>query len=842
MNNKTVTPKHGDPAPLDFAAANVSLSEFAQAKVRCYLNVLLMGLAMVAYYYQPSLGFDRVIFTFIATAGSAAFLFLWALAIQKGHLRGKWRIAQRITSIILDNVSITWILWFGGQSLAGIYGIYIWISVGYGLRYGLPWLYANLVTSVIGFSIGGYFSPFWSQFPGLFGGLIFGLIIVPVYTGFLIKKLNQTTAERESAYQAKSQFIARMSHELRTPLHGIISMADLMNREPLSPSMREKMRMISVSSTTLLELINKVLDISKFESGKAELLVQPMDLHSVVCDAATIVTPKAKEKGLQVYTYIDSRLDNQLMGSPHQLSEVLVNLAGNAAKFTETGFISIKACRVSDSDLSTRVLFEIVDTGPGIPEHELEHVFESFAQVDNSITRKYGGTGLGTAISREIVQLMGGTIEVASKVGVGTQFSFEVEFDKQKDRDSIHSIYPLNALVIGANESQKGTLVSNLGKLGAAVNFVENPNDVAQAPIETAEESKPDLIYVCVNRFENNLGAFSRKLIQQYGDDRSIPQVGIGEESLRQKCISAGFSSYISDDLDGAHIERTLGIARAFKQDYVDKETFEIDSGALRIIVADDNVTNQRIAQLTLEEAGHHCTLVSSGREFLDRVADEEFDIGILDMHMPDIDGVETARIFKFSFFDREMPIIMMTADNRIEARAAAEGAGIEKFLTKPLKPAILVRTISELVPRAATPLSGYTPDSISNLPSADHRDSLLAYKELDELLEYMEHAEAVNFFDEFFDDAEHQINVLSGEISLNEVETIKDNMHSLAGAAATVGARSLSEIARQIELSDANQILTNAHEFLEKLKTVFERTKRGIKARYTEQAADKTA
>lgn len=293
MKNKTLTSSQGDRAPLDFAAANDSLSEFAQAKVRCYLNVILMLLALMAFYYQPSLGIDRVFLTFCATAGSATFLFLWAWAIKSGRLKGRWRTAQRVSSIILDNVSITWILWFGGQSLAGIYGIYIWISVGYGLRYGLPWLYANLVTSVIGFCIGGYFSPFWSQFPGLFGGLVFGLIIVPVYTGFLIKRLNQTTAERESAFRAKSEFIARMSHELRTPLHGIISTAALINRESLNQSMQEKMRMISVSSTTLLDLINKVLDISKFESVKVELLNQRMDLHAVISDSSTVISPKA---------------------------------------------------------------------------------------------------------------------------------------------------------------------------------------------------------------------------------------------------------------------------------------------------------------------------------------------------------------------------------------------------------------------------------------------------------------------------------------------------------------------------------------------------------------------
>ena len=157
MNNKHLAESQGNAAPLDFAAANESLSEFAQAKVRCYLNVVLMSLALIAYYFQPALGIDRVFYTFCATAGSAAFLFAWAWGIQTGKLSGKWRFAQRVTSILLDNICITWILWFGGQGLAGIYGIYIWISVGYGLRYGLPWLYANLITSVVGFSIGGYF-------------------------------------------------------------------------------------------------------------------------------------------------------------------------------------------------------------------------------------------------------------------------------------------------------------------------------------------------------------------------------------------------------------------------------------------------------------------------------------------------------------------------------------------------------------------------------------------------------------------------------------------------------------------------------------------------------------
>lgn len=842
MKNKTLTTSHDGPAPLDFAAANVSLSEFAQAKVRCYLNILLMSLALVAFYYQPTLGIDRVILTFCATAGSAAFLFLWAWAIKSGYLTGRWRTAQRVTSIVLDNVSITWILWFGGQSLAGIYGIYIWISVGYGLRYGLPWLYANLVTSVVGFSIGGYFSPFWSQFPGLFGGLIFGLIIVPVYTGFLIKRLNQTTAERESAFRAKSQFIARMSHELRTPLHGIISTADLMNREPLSPSMREKMRMISVSSTTLLDLINKVLDISKFESGKVDLVTQPMDLHAVISDAATIVSPKATEKGLQVYTYIDPEVENVLIGSPQQLGEVLVNLSGNAAKFTEAGYISLRALFVEETLETVSVRFEILDTGPGIPEGEVEHIFESFAQVDDSITRKHGGTGLGTAIAREIVHLMGGEISVASTVGIGTQFSFEITLDKHKGRDNIRDIYPIDALLFGLDKPDDEILQVGLRKLGATVSRYVNIRTFEDELEANNSTPLPEIIFIDVQNYYQNLGAITYQIAQLLGSNRTIPIVAIGQESFRAACVDAGFSMFIERINDQKLLERTLSLARAYKQDYVDGEALRSEITGLRILLADDNSTNQRIAQLTLEEAGHFCVVTSNGREFLEKLEVEEFDIGILDMHMPIMDGIEVAKIVQFSYFDRDMPLMMMTADNRIEARAAAEGAGIAKFLTKPLKPAGLLKAIAEMTVSNKSIDTERAGGQVLNMLEKNVSDETIASEAVEELMEFMEIEEAREFFAEFFEDSEKQIHVLEGDVEENGIELVKREMHSLAGAAATIGANKLSRLAREIELMPAQEILLQSEERRIALNNSFRECKEYLVREYLNNKPSQTA
>lgn len=842
MKNKASTTGRGDSAPLDFAAANVSLSEFAQAKVRCYLNILLMVLALVAFYYQPSLGIDRVILTFCATAGSAAFLFLWAWAIKSGYLRGRWRTAQRITSIVLDNLSITWILWFGGQSLAGIYGIYIWISVGYGLRYGLPWLYANLVTSVVGFSIGGYFSPFWSQFPGLFGGLIFGLIIVPVYTGFLIKRLNQTTAERESAFRAKSQFIARMSHELRTPLHGIISTADLMHREPLSSSMREKMRMISVSSTTLLDLINKVLDISKFESGKVDLITQPMDLHAVISDASTIVSPKATEKGLQVYTYIDPEIENVLIGSPQQLGEVLVNLSGNAAKFTEAGYISLRALFLEETLETVSVRFEVIDTGPGIPEEEVEHIFESFAQVDDSITRKHGGTGLGTAIAREIVHLMGGDISVVSTLGIGTQFSFEITLDKHKERDNIRDIYPIDAVVLGVDKPLDETLQVCLSKLGANVSRYINLRAFEDELEENNTTPLPEIIFVDVQNYSQNLGAVTYQIAQLLGSDKTIPLVAIAEESHRSACVDAGFSMFINNIENQKLLERTLSVARAYKQDYSDGEALRSEVTGLKILLADDNSTNQRIAQLTLEEAGHFCVVTNNGREFLEKLEGEEFDLGILDMHMPIMDGIEVAKIFQFSYFDRDMPLMMMTADNRIEARAAAEGAGIARFLTKPLKPAGLLKAISEVTKDGDLKHVEHAGDQILNMVEQDDVDEVVAREAIEELLDFMDIEEARGFFGEFFEDSEKQIQALEGNLEEKGINFIKHEMHSLSGASATIGATNLSQVARAIEIMNGEEIISQSETLRAGLNRAFLECKEYLLNEYLDDKPSQTA
>ena len=374
--------------------------------------------------------------------------------------------------MVSDMFFITWVLYFGGVSFAGLFALYIWITVGDGIRYGLKYLFGTLGLSVVCFAGAAWYTPFWHANPGLVAGMMFGLIVVPFYVGWLIKQLQRAVAEKDLAYRAKGDFVAMMSHELRTPLHGIISISDLLRGTSASPKQREMIRIISTSSNSLLELINRVLDISKFESRSIALQQQPMDLHEVVNDTANILWPQALEKGLALQVYIDPEIHNALIGSPHQLQEVLINLCGNAVKFTEAGQVAVRVLHKGETEDTVTVRFEIRDTGPGIPKHALANIFEPFVQSDSPMTRKHGGTGLGTAFAKELIRLMDGHIDVESTEGVGTKFTIDVDLQKLRERDEVSPLFPFTVAGIGFDEAE-GHLATVLSQFGTKiVNFL----------------------------------------------------------------------------------------------------------------------------------------------------------------------------------------------------------------------------------------------------------------------------------------------------------------------------------------------------------------------------------
>lgn len=831
-----------------FAASADALSEIAQAKIRNWIHVAIVLLAVIAMRFDPSIDPVKVFFTAVFGLPAGACLYLWANYLNDYNPRKEWRIAQRATCMVSDMFLITWVLHFGGVTFAGMFAMYIWIAVGYGIRYGLPYLHATMALSIAAFSIAAWYTPFWHQNPGLVAGMLFGLLIVPAYVGWLITQLQKAVAEKDLAYRAKSDFVAMMSHELRTPLHGIISTADLLRGTASSPKQKEMIRIISTSSNTLLELINRVLDISKFESNSIKLQRQAMDLHAVVNDTANILWPQVLQKGLSLQIYIDPEINNSLIGSPHQLQEVLINLLGNAVKFTDSGHVSARVLFKGESEENVSVRFEISDTGPGIPKHALANIFEPFAQADSPTTRKHGGTGLGTAFAKELIRLMGGNIAVDSTEGVGTKFTIDVALQKLHERDEVASLYPFTVAAIGFATSQQ-ELSAVLSHFGTRIVYFSNVAEFAGYFATESNGSYPEAIFVEADAFADNLGGVVRSVGMAI-QDRITPMFACGSEVFRASAIAAGYSAFVPRIDDVRLIGRTLNMISALRHDS-SEELLPAPTGSrrLHILVAEDNTTNQRIAQMVLEEVGHRCTIVGNGDEALDALNDGEFDLAILDMHMPQRDGMEVAKIYNFSHFEPEerIPLIMMTADGRVEARNEAKASGIDAFVTKPITPRHLIDVIDSVAAKhhiegsfsvddtpAESDLYGDTnvTDLVTDRVGINAQNAL-AQETIDELLSYMESDEREEFFEDFIADGSQYIVTLEACVDEESAARTREDMHAFAGACLVIGADRLAAKAREIELLEAQKLIAQHAELHGEIVTLYNETVTAVRALY---------
>jgi two-component system sensor histidine kinase RpfC len=766
------------------------------------MNLVLITLALVAYKHQPSISLQTIWYTFVFTAISAGTLLWWARAVSALPADSRRRIAQRIASILLDNVSISWILYFGGESLAGIFAVYLWITIGYGTRFGLRYLYANLATSLVSFAIVASISPFWRNYAALSFGLGMGLLVVPLYAAYLISQLHEAVRRAESASRAKGDFLAKMSHELRTPLHGIIALADLLGSTESPAQKQEMIRQIAVSSNTLLDLINRILDISKYESGKFALQSEDMNLHAVVDDTVSILSPQAKAKGIRMSAFVDTEVENHLVGSPRQLQEVLINLAGNALKFTEKGKVQISVLRAGGAAGREALRLLVSDTGPGIPKEYLQSIFDPFSQADDSITRQHGGTGLGTTIARDLVHLMNGQISIDSELGVGTTVTIELDLPHAKPDAESHA-HALKAAILG-DPSRTLPLVTALESLGVS--------EIRRATLADL----PWLANCCV-LLDLESEAAARLLEQEAALSElqlRMPVIGFGSPDLRDLAIELAMLTFVPDTVPLSALGRALELAHLMLARATQVEESEVEGNGYSVLIAEDNATNQMIARIALERAGYTCKIVDDGEKALDELSTHKYDVALIDMHMPLMDGLEVARLYNFASFDEaaRTPIIMVTADNRPDVVADADFAGISRFVVKPIKPSMLLRVVQDLLHN-----TGSTPAIESKSSDAaqrslnepfDDAEPVLDLTILGELLSYMDAAEAKQFFDEFREDALAYIDTLRLIGARDAVfSKVRDDMHALCGAARTIGAVRLAAIARRVEYSKEDEV-----------------------------------
>ncbi|MEZ4302961.1 MAG: response regulator, partial [Polyangiaceae bacterium] len=638
----------------------------------------------------------------------------------------------------------------------------------------------------------------------------------------LSHKNDEATRARDEAIaasRAKGEFLAIMSHEIRTPLNAVLGLTGVLLDAPIQPEQREIVRTIRASGDSLLLLLNDILDFSKIEAGRLQLENAPFDVVDCAEDALDLFSAVASDKGLDLSCEATPDVPERAFGDAGRVRQILVNLVSNAIKFTLRGTVQIlidaEPATLPGGDVDTRFHFAVRDTGIGIPQDHLSALFQPFSQVDASTTRRFGGTGLGLAICRTLAERMGGRVWAESKKGHGSTFHFTIlarSMPELPTSDSLQQSEPA-AVIVTPREGTRSAVASQLAAMGFTVTGVARVSELT----ETLASTKPDLILVdesisalkmreATARLHRQPAlillstagrdtAARRALREQWGPDPLILAIPVRRGAMREAIDHAlGF--------DNTPLPRSSGVQVL---------STELP---LRILVAEDNPVNQRVALLLLERLGYRADVVANGAEAALAVHQRTYDVVLMDVRMPEVDGIEaTKRIRAELPADQQPRIVALTANAMAEDRSACEAAGMDDFLSKPITAKELERAL-----RGAKP--------------SDSKDFLsegaLGTKELDALRRLTSGTPGLlqQIIDEYIETADRLVTTVREATDRGSLQDIERAAHSLKGSSGQMGAHPLMLESAAIERAAASGDLPGIRDRLPMLVRKHEATR----------------